>query len=69
MSALKQLLLIFFACLGIHRVVQDVLNWVDPGFVTRDAGYFSAIAFMILYFIVKYLKQRDAAQAGTETTS
>lgn len=71
MRTFKELLLIFFVGLGIHRVVQDLLSLIDPGLVvSRDAGYFSVIAFMVLYFAVKYLKAKDAsATSETKTTN
>jgi hypothetical protein len=66
MKMLKQLLLMFFAGLGIHRVVQDIWAWIDPEFeVLRGPGYFSAIAFVLLYITVKYLKQREPMQGET----
>jgi len=64
MKLLKQLLLLFFVGLGIQKVVHDILLWIDPEFVVnRNDGYFSVIAFAVLYFSVKYLKQRDAEQS------
>jgi hypothetical protein len=65
MRILKQLLLIFFVGLGIQKVVHDIWLWIDPAFaVSISDGYFSVLAFALLYFSVKYLKQRDAAPAG-----
>lgn len=71
MRTLKDLLLIFFVGLGIHRAVQDVFAWIDPELVVdKDAGYFSVIAFMVLYFAVKYLRTRDqTTNRQTETTN
>lgn len=64
MKLLKQLLLIFFAGLGIQKVVHDVLLWLDPGFVTSaNDGYFSVTALAVLYLSVKYLKQREAGHS------
>ena len=60
MRTLKELLLIFFVGMGVHKVVQDVLSLIDNELaVSRDDGYFSVIGFMVLYFGIKYLKQRD----------
>lgn len=67
MRTLKDVLLVFFVGLGFHRVQQDVLSWIDPELVTsKDDGYFSVIAFMVLYFAVKYLKARDE-ETSSET--
>jgi hypothetical protein len=65
MTTLKKLLLIFFIGLGIHRVVQDLLSWIDPEFMaSRDSGYFSVIGFVVLYFVVKYLQARNEITKG-----
>jgi hypothetical protein len=59
MRALKQLLLIFFVGLGIHRVVQDVWVWIDPEFeVLRGPGYFSAIAFVLVFVTLRNRAKR-----------
>ena len=69
MRTLKELLLIFFVGLGIHRVVQDLLFLIDPELVvSKDAGYFSVIGFMVLYFGIKYLKQRDEVTTSETKT-
>lgn len=68
MKTLKDLVIIFLAGIGIHRVVQDILYWIDPELVARkDAGYFSVIAFIALYFTIKYLKERDKKRSATGT--
>lgn len=65
MKSVKQLLLIFFVGLGIQKVVHDILIWTDPEFaVSHNDGYFSVLAFALLYFAMRYIKQRDALQAG-----
>ena len=65
MRTLKELLLIFFVGMGVHKVVQDVLSLIDNELaVSRDDGYFSVIGFMVLYFGIKYLKQRDEVRAS-----
>jgi hypothetical protein len=65
MRTLKELLLIFFVGMGVHKVVQDVLSLIDNELaVSRDDGYFSVIGFMVLYFGIKYLKQRDEVSAS-----
>lgn len=71
MRTLKDLLLVFFVGLGIHTVVQDVMSWIDPERVgTNNDGYFSVIAFMILYFTVKYLQGKDKeTNRETKTTN
>lgn len=62
MRTLRELLLIFFAGLGIHRIVQDLLSSIDPELVQeKDAGYFSVLGFIVLYFVIKYLKEKDKA--------
>jgi hypothetical protein len=68
MRTLKEMLLIFFAGLGIHRIVQDLLSLVDPEMVqNKDAGYFSVLGFMVLYFVIKYLKEKDEATSKQAT--
>lgn len=60
MKLLKQLLLIFFVGLGIQKVVHDVLLWIDPEFaISSNDGYFSVIAFAVLYLSVRHLKQTN----------
>ena len=62
MRMLKAILFIFFAGLGIHRVIQDLLYWIDPELVVqKTAGYYSGGCFLVLWFVVKYLKGRDKA--------
>ena len=69
MRMLKELLLIFFAGLGIHRVLQDILYWIDPELVvTKTTGYFSIVAFIVVWFVVKYFKERDKASEGEPGT-
>jgi hypothetical protein len=71
MRTLKDLVIVFFVGLGIHRVLQDVLSSIDPELVTiKDDGYFSVIAFMVLYFSLRYLKTKDEETTKeTKTTN
>lgn len=65
MRTLKEVLLIFFVGLGIHRVVQDILSLIDTELVvSKDAGYFSVMGFIVLYYGLKYLRARDEARTG-----
>jgi len=71
MATFKQLLLLFFFGLGIQRLVQDAFRWIDPELVARnEADYFSVAVIVIVYAVVRRLKQRDAAQpVKNETTN
>jgi len=63
MPGIKKILLIFFVGLGIHRVIEDIILWIDPGSITRDYGYFSVISFIILYLIISYFKKNSTSSA------
>lgn len=70
MRTLIALLFIFFVGLGIHRVVQDLLFLIDSDFiVSRSAGYFSVIGFMVLFYGIKFLGSRDEARTTKTGTT
>ena len=67
MNLAKQLVLLFFAALGFHYLIQDVLTWIDPSRLKSNDGYFSAISLTVLYGIIRFFQERDRLVKSKQT--
>jgi len=60
---IKEILLVFFCGLGIYAVARDVLNLIDESLAPpKTDDYFIVLAFMVIYFGIKYFKKRGKTE-------
>lgn len=63
MKKVKEILIIFLTGIGLHKLIYDVLKYFDQEFIfTEDSAYFSILAFLVLYLVVKSGRQKTSYQ-------
>jgi hypothetical protein len=65
MKKVKEILIIFLTGIGLHKLIYDVLKYFDQEYVfTEDSGYFSILAFLVIYLIIKSAQQKESYQTN-----